>query len=460
MDGKALIGKTANIAHPSGNIEKIESFDPKEFEAIRRAHDREAARKRRKNESDPVMNKTVERDSAEVDASNIEAFKGPWTGPSKFEPVGPAEAELHIHQAQKEAQITKSETQKVILAGEETSIFHGASERDYLGRTYIYSPQDLDIQLNKEPGSFDCYAPKKLIHTWVGHTRGVTAIRFFPNSGHLLLSASQDSRIKLWDVHRDRQCLRTFLGHNKPVRDIAFDKTGHHFMSAAYDQNLKYWDTETGMCVLAIEHSAIPFCVKFHPMQPDIVLAGCQDRRIVQWDLRSGEIVQEYNQHLDAVNTITFLDEQGKRFVSTGDDKTIRVWDYDIPVTVKCIAEPGMHVMPAAALHPEGQQLVFQSLNNQIITYSCAGEKFQQRGRKFGGHVTSGFACNLGFSPDGKFLISGDGRGQLVVWDWKNGQIVRRIEAHSKVCIDVQWNPQETSRVATCSWDGTIKYWD
>jgi WD40 repeat protein len=43
--------------------------------------------------------------------------------------------------------------------------------------------------------------------------------------------------------------------------------------------------------------------------------------------------VQEYDYHLGAVNTITFVDE-GRRFVTTSDDKTIRVWEYGIPVQV------------------------------------------------------------------------------------------------------------------------------
>lgn len=67
--------------------------------------------------------------------------------------------------------------------------------------------------------------------------------------------------------------------------------------------------------------------------------------------MNSGEITQEYDQHLGPVNTITFVDEN-RRFVTTSDDKTIRAWDYDIPVVIKYIAEPHMHSMPAVTLHP------------------------------------------------------------------------------------------------------------
>ena len=49
---------------------------------------------------------------------------------------------------------------------------------------------------------------------------------------------------------------------------------------------------------------------------------------------RSNEIVQEYDRHLGAVNTITFVDEN-RRFVSTSDDKSMRIWEWDIPVDMK-----------------------------------------------------------------------------------------------------------------------------
>ena len=46
-----------------------------------------------------------------------------------------------------------------------------------------------------------------------------------------------------------------------------------------------------------------------------------------QWDINSGEMVQEYDRHLGAVNTITFVDNNTK-FVSTSDDKSLRVWEW------------------------------------------------------------------------------------------------------------------------------------
>jgi WD40 repeat protein len=80
------------------------------------------------------------------------------------------------------------------------------------------------------------------------------------------------------------------------------------------------------------------------------------------------------------VNTVTFVDE-GRRFVSTSDDKTIRVWEFGIPVQIKYIADPGLHSIPAVAVHPNAQWWIGTSLDNQIVTYA-ARDRFRQNRKK------------------------------------------------------------------------------
>jgi WD40 repeat protein len=36
----------------------------------------------------------------------------------------------------------------------------------------------------------------------------------------------------------------------------------------------------------------------------------------------------------------------------------------------------------------------------------------------------------------------------------------RKHKAHDNVIMGCEWHPHETSKVFTCSWDGTIKLWD
>ncbi|KAK8948223.1 hypothetical protein KSP40_PGU013557 [Platanthera guangdongensis] len=332
--------------------------------------------------------------------------------------------------------------------------FHGKEESDYQGRSWVAPPKDA------KPSNDHCYIPKRWVHTWSGHTKGVAAIRFFPKHGHLLLSAGMDTKIKIWDVFNSGKCMRTYMGHSKAVRDISFSNDGSKFLSAGYDKNIKLWDTETGKVISTFSTGKIPYVVKLNPDddKQHILLAGMSDKKIVQWDMNSGEITQEYDQHLGAVNTITFVDNN-RRFVTSSDDKSLRVWEFGIPVVIKYISEPHMHSMPSISLHPNGNWLAAQSLDNQILIYSTK-ERFQlNKKKRFAGHIVAGYACQANFSPDGRFVMSGDGEGKCWFWDWKSCKVFRTLKCHEGVCIGCEWHPLEQSKVATCGWDGMIKYW-
>ncbi|KAL7226006.1 hypothetical protein ACSBR1_021199 [Camellia fascicularis] len=244
------------------------------------------------------------------------------------------------------------------------STFHGKEERDYQGRSWIAAPKDAKATNDH------CYIPKRLVHTWSGHAKGVSAIRFFPKHGHLILSAGMDTKVKIWDVFNSGQVISAF---------------------------------STGK---------IPYVVRLNPDEDkqNILLAGMSDKKIVQWDMNTGQITQEYDQHLGAVNTITFVDNN-RRFVTSSDDKSLRVCEFGIPVVIKYISEPHMHSMPAISLHPYTNWLAAQSLDNQILIYSTR-ERFQlSKKKRFAGHIVAGYACQVNFSPDGRFLMSGDGEG-------------------------------------------------
>ena len=61
------------------------------------------------------------------------------------------------------------------MAGEaptDKSMFHGKNLKDYAGRSWLEAPKDLKAE------NEHCFLPKRWIHTWSGHTKGVNAIRY------------------------------------------------------------------------------------------------------------------------------------------------------------------------------------------------------------------------------------------------------------------------------------------
>jgi pre-mRNA-processing factor 17 len=131
------------------------------------------------------------------------AYTGPWTSWKGEENqieflsgVTGGDEEEEEEEEELEYTIKKAKPKKGAI-GQETSVFHGASLTDYQGRTYMSPPVGEAPQLLQEAGSQDCFIPKVCIHTWTGHTQGVSVIRTFPETGHIFLSGSMDTKIKV-----------------------------------------------------------------------------------------------------------------------------------------------------------------------------------------------------------------------------------------------------------------------
>jgi len=317
------------------------------------------------------------------------------------------------------------------------------------------------------------FVPKSVVQTLQGHTKPVSSVRFFPHFGHLLLSSSMDSSLKLWtipdlrntrDFERSR-CAVTYRSHGKAVRDVSFSHNGELFVSASFDGSTKVWNTETAAVLRSLEPSdrgVTPVCVQFQEGGSGVeheFLVGNSNGSIEQFDTRCPETsaVQTYRSHLGSVDTLVFLDG-GKRFVSSSDDKSLHVWEYGVPVVVKYIAEPDMYSMPACARHPSGRALCYQSMNNRVVSYSISGDRFKPA-RSFSGHLIAGYACELDISPDGRFLASGDSLGRLFFWDWRSSRVLHCAAAHDSVCSSVRWHPTQPSVLVSAGWDNSIKLW-
>ena len=366
-----------------------------------------------------------------------------------------------------------------------SSVFYGDSERDYQGRAWCRAPTSIDVSEEVKK----CYVPKKVTHVYQGHSLGVQSIEFYPKYGHLLLSASMDTTVRIWDVFNDKRCMRSYHGHTKAVRGIQFnqfaeEKPGklqqetflpandssaaaacEEFLSFGYDSTVKVWGIETGACKTSIRTDQLPYDAAFSPTEPHVILVASKSKKIIQYDTRISSdggknIVQEYDHHLDSVNTVTFYD-QGRKFMTTSDDKRILCWEYGVPTPIKYIAEPNMHTVPAVSSHPSGAFLAGQSLDNTILTFDTRKNFSMSKKRIFRGHMVAGYSCQVNFSPNGQYLISGDGQGKLCFWDWNSTKSLGKKNAHSNgPCIGAVWHPRSSSMIATCGWDSTIKLWE
>lgn len=345
---------------------------------------------------------------------------------------------------------------------EASTEFHGKEAFDYKGNSWMAPPAGTgSIRADGGKSNHRCYVPKQVARRFVSSSeRGVQRVRLFPVTGHLVLSANLDGNCQVWSLETN-ELMRTYKGHSAAVRDVQFNRDGSKFLSASFDRYIRLWSTETGQVLKTFSNRKLPYVIQFYPRNNKFFVAGCNDSKIVAYNTETGNVTQEYNHHLGPVNAITFVNDYGTtKMVTSSDDKKILVWEWDIGVPIKYISDPSMHSMPCLVHHPTEHWFVGQSLDNSIVVFQAGGKFTLSKKKKFAGHVVSGYACEPTFSPDGQFLVSGDGTGALIVWDWKKQKILRKFRAHDNgPAISCAWHPLEPSVLVSCGWDGVIKVW-
>ena len=200
----------------------------------------------------------------------------------------------------------------------------------------------------------------KNIRTLPGHDHSISSIRFVPSgaagsplSGNLLVSASRDKTLRLWDVTTG-YCLKTIKGHTDWIRAVTASIDGRWLLSAGNDQVPRLWDATSGESkVTFLGHDHVVECVAFAPSTTyahlatiagykkpppasssgEFLATGSRDKSIKIWDNR-GNLIKNLVGHDNWIRGLVFH-PAGKYLLSVSDDKTIRCWD--LSQECKCV---------------------------------------------------------------------------------------------------------------------------
>ncbi|KAJ3041244.1 WD repeat-containing protein 24, partial [Rhizophlyctis rosea] len=131
---------------------------------------------------------------------------------------------------------------------------------------------------------------QKLDRILTEHARAVNRITFHPSEEVLMLSASQDGTMKLWDLRqRNSPARHTFEGKAESVRDVRFSPTNAFEFAAAFENgNLQKWDIRNPSQLERkwSAHNGLALTVDWHP-DGRLIASGGRDRQIKVWDTKS-----------------------------------------------------------------------------------------------------------------------------------------------------------------------------
>merc|ERR1711937_219545 len=180
-------------------------------------------------------------------------------------------------------------------------------------------------QLTKEDGGSYGF-PKKALR---GHGHFVQDV-VISSDGQFALSGSWDGTLRLWDLNTG-VTTRRFVGHTKDVLSVAFSVDNRQIVSGSRDKTIKLWNT-LGECKYTIGtdadgHSEWVSCVRFSPSQTVPLIVSCGwDRLVKVWALTNCKLRNDLIGHTGYINTVC-VSPDGSLCASGGKDGTAMLWD-------------------------------------------------------------------------------------------------------------------------------------
>lgn len=169
-------------------------------------------------------------------------------------------------------------------------------------------------------------------------------------------------------------------------------------------------------------HTDSVYCVKWHPLLPNLVASGGGDDKAFIWDSTTGKSVCELAGHKDSITALGF-NRDGKLLATGSYDGTVKIWDSTNGQLVANLEGPSDGI-EFISWHPKGNVILGGSIDTTCWMWLSNGTCMNV----FGGHsepVTVG-----DFTPDGKFVITCSADGSTKLWDPKTAKPLLNIQGH------------------------------
>jgi len=303
-----------------------------------------------------------------------------------------------------------------------------------------------------------------------GHTHWVQSLALL--QGGRLASGDWGGTVRLWDVARGGEATTVLEGHVESSYRYALAALhdGRRLASSAREgKGIVVWDTGLVPPTRCATIDCSSLVNALAVLRDGRLAAGCADDnvRLVEVGAGAGAVTATLKGHTRLVRALAVLPDG--TLASGADDRTVRVWDVRLQTCVAILAGH-MAGVNALAVLADGRLASGSGDNSvrlwDVARHACVGV--------LEGHKDMVDA--LAALPDGR-LVSGSTDCTIRVWDTRRpaaaaGGIGARILALATRCLRravvvlkghkdtvVALQPLPDGRLASGSWDGTVRLW-
>ena len=288
-----------------------------------------------------------------------------------------------------------------------------------------------------------------LLATLSGHSGAVMSLSF-SNIGDVLASGSDDHTVRLWSTGRN-ECVGQLYASASRVWEVDCSPTRRTVAAASEDSAVRVWDIDTHQHLTTLRgYSNKTWSLAFSQDDSQL-LAANEDSLVRVWDVCDGKTTLELRGHASRVWAIARSDD-GKYVASASDDLTVRIWDLK---SGTCMHVLRGHIdwIRSVAFSPESQLIASAGEDGKIIVWDVhtGGSR-----TVIEGHMPRVFS--IAFCGNENYLAAGGADHEIHLFSPNDGASIGKFRGHEGWLSAVV--PFNSSTLASCSEDGTVRIWD
>ncbi len=278
----------------------------------------------------------------------------------------------------------------------------------------------------------------------------INALALSPSGNQLAVASG--NFVQIFDTE-SRQPVRLLSGHEDRVESVAFSPDGHFLVSAGKDRRILLWDLSTGDIQQTYQgHTDTINTVAFSP-DGKILASGGSDRLVILWDVSTGGRIQTMSEHTAAVNQVAFS-PGGDILASASSDTSVILWDaHTGDVLHKLSGHQG--AVTSLAFSPVGDMLVSGSEDRTIAVWAVSsGKKLRTLPVEHTDTIRA-----LAFSYNGLWLASGGDDQRIVLWYMQTYDRLATLNIDQGKVTSLAFHPVGTTLYSGSS-DHIVRIWN
>ena len=165
-----------------------------------------------------------------------------------------------------------------------------------------------------------------------------------------IIVGSDDFQIRVYNYNTGEKVTQ-FEAHPDYIRSISVHPSKPYVLTSSDDLTIKLWNWENSWKLEQIfeGHQHYVMSVNFNPKDPNTFASASLDRTVKIWSLGSPQPNFTLMAHESkGVNYVDYYPQADKPYlITTSDDKTIKIWDYQ---TKSCVATLEGHLSNVSVL--------------------------------------------------------------------------------------------------------------